>query len=798
MRELVKEIIENIETTNSQEYTIQKLEEFCSPPYIPKEFNTTENIDEIKDELKAFTLGCELFYKILNKKYDGDNQEIKEAGVYQFLQATLQDEVGSIISDGDYLKNLLELYGKDIEEFGLAQDNGSIIDKYSTVGLIRDINQDSLRVSPKGDILIVADGVGGGEHGEIASQKASDRVFEYLDNRSNISEDTILQDLKNAIMEANKVVVDYAEENSINTIGTTLSVALIYNRKLFFGHVGDSRIYRISKNQEPKLITQDHSLPEVLFRNDEITAPEKENYKKNILVYVIGKKDLKEENLHVGYEKEELTDDTLFLCSDGVWDINKEIEGKFTSKAEDLKRYILDSIPSDNATFVRCKFDFKDTKPIVIDTIEKEEEKNKEEPIEEKQIKEEPLILDISDNIQTNDKKKKKKKRFALIGAGVIGLVSVLYMIPPPPPPPPSPTPNSNIATVNNNTIAVGNTTITSTPIPTAPIVVLSTSPVVVDNNLTDDNLLVIHTSSSRTKEPLRTERPLSNKVNANKKEIDIKKEVIKEVSKKPVANLLSSISTLKTSKIKSNADGDVLLLSNGVQVYLRKKKLTSTRTFKQVINHPNELVCTLKNTKLLESIDLTSQLKVSNSFVSRLRLIPQPNNRVNIRLDIKKGCKQKKDKSNLGKVITFKCQNKKKVRQRVTVKKVIPKKIVAKRKRVVQIKVTRPKVTYWPQSDRLFLDNNLVATFKKDILTLEVGFCKLENGKWVCIIPKHKVGGFINIKSKLKHQKFAKEVVLNSKKSNHNVRIVITLKEGYRASKDRANGKQVLVFKKK
>ena len=355
-----------------REYTVEenlkKLEEFCSLSHIPKAFKSTKNIIDIKDELKAFTLACELFFKIKKEKYNGYNHAIREAGVYQFLQATLQDKVSYIISDTNYLENLLELYGKDREAFNIKMENGSVIDAYSTVGLRRDINQDSFRVSPTGDILIVADGVGGGEHGEIASQKASDSVFEYLhniyENRDDISKEIILQDLKNAIMEANRAVVDYAKINGIKRIGTTLSVALIYNQKLFFGHVGDSRIYRIGKNQKPKLITQDHSLPEVLCRNQEIEEDEKKNYKKNILVYVVGKKDLKEKNLHIGYEEEALTDDTLFLCSDGVWDIDRTIEDKFTSKAEDLKRFILESIPFDNATFIRCTLDNKKFKKL--------------------------------------------------------------------------------------------------------------------------------------------------------------------------------------------------------------------------------------------------------------------------------------------------------------------------------------------------------------------------------------------------------------------------------------------------
>ena len=728
MKELVKEIIEKIKSKNSETYTIENLKKFCSPPSIPKEFNSTKNIDKIKDELKAFTLGCELFFRQKNEKYNGDNQEIKEVGVYQFLQATLQDEVTSIIHDKDYLKNLLELYEKDIEEFNVKMDNGSVIDRYSTVGLRRDINQDSLRVSENGNILIVADGVGGGEDGEIASQKASDTVLKYLnnryDNKSDVAEETILEDLKDAIIEANEVVLNYAKVNSIGSIGTTLSIALIYNRKLFFGHVGDSRIYRIQENQEPKLITQDHSLPEVLVRNKEIDEDEKENYKKNILVYVIGKKDLKKENLHVGCDGE-LNNEILFLCSDGVWDI-KGIEDKFTTNIEILKRFILNSIPSDNATFIRCKFDYKEPIPVISEHIIKREE----------------------------DKKKEKYRRpFILIGAGLLGLISLAYIF----------QKNPNV-TIDNNRIPISPSPISIVPITTPTVVSIL--------------------ESNKTK--VLKDTPLSSPAS------------LPSLPTKKITSPIVEINTpmmLKKPTIKSNADGDILELPNGISVYLKKKTLTSSCNFKNINNNSNDLVFTLKNTKISQIIDLTNQLKVSTSFVDKLRLIPKGNNETDIRLNIKKGCREKIDKSISNKqVIIFTCQMKVKTKPKKLLKK-----IELKRKSVVKISSTLPIIKNWTDSDGLYLGKKLVVNFKKDRITLNIGSCKqFSGGKWVCIIPKYKIGGYMNITNKLKKQGFAKKIVLNTQKKNATVRVIITLKEGYQALKERVNGKQVLVFKKR
>jgi len=335
------------------------LQEFCTLEAIPKEFLSIENINELEDELRAFRLGVYLYKKYTKQKYNANKletiTEIKKVGIYQYLQATLRKDTQSIVSDKYYLKELLDLVNSDIENFNQKLDNGSIIDEYSTVGLIRDINQDSLKTFHLGKltILMVADGVGGGEHGEVASSIACETVLNNLKNQNyNIKTDNEIKTLlKKNMLQANNNVISYADKNKIDTIGTTLTIALIYNQKLFIGHIGDSRIYRAKAYEEPKLITQDHSLPEVLFRLGKIKKAEKENYKKNILVYVIGKRDLKEEDIYISQELNLNESDRLFLCSDGVWNcISKD---RFHDNIEELKQHLLDNIPDDNATFIR-------------------------------------------------------------------------------------------------------------------------------------------------------------------------------------------------------------------------------------------------------------------------------------------------------------------------------------------------------------------------------------------------------------------------------------------------------------
>ena len=136
----------------------------------------------------------------------------------------------------------------------------------SDVGKAREMNQDSFFVSDleKDDIklYILADGMGGYKGGEIASNLAVTCVKNYIyNNFSKLSKekDEILSLVNSSIEYANMVVYEKSQEiEEFKDMGTTLDVAIIYNNKVYIGHVGDSRIYRVRKNIIRKL-TQDHT-----------------------------------------------------------------------------------------------------------------------------------------------------------------------------------------------------------------------------------------------------------------------------------------------------------------------------------------------------------------------------------------------------------------------------------------------------------------------------------------------------------------------------------------------------------
>ena len=125
----------------------------------------------------------------------------------------------------------------------------------SDVGKVRELNEDSFYISDSLDeiqLYILADGMGGYKGGEVASKLAIQSAKNYIE--SNFKEiekdkDSIIQLVGSSVEYANMIVYEKSKENDeLNGMGTTLDVCLIYNNRVFIGHVGDSRVYRIRKD----------------------------------------------------------------------------------------------------------------------------------------------------------------------------------------------------------------------------------------------------------------------------------------------------------------------------------------------------------------------------------------------------------------------------------------------------------------------------------------------------------------------------------------------------------------------
>lgn len=198
------------------------------------------------------------------------------------------------------------------------------------VGKARDMNQDYYYISSPEDplkIYILADGMGGYNGGEIASKLATTTALSYIqsnfENTPKERED-ILKLVKSAMEYANMVVYEKSkEQKDLDGMGTTLEVCLIYNNKLYLGHVGDSRIYRL-RGEFFRKLTHDHSYVQKLVKDGTITQEEADHHpKKNMLMKALGCTAFVEPDVTV---KGFIKDDIILICSDGLTNMVEEQE----------------------------------------------------------------------------------------------------------------------------------------------------------------------------------------------------------------------------------------------------------------------------------------------------------------------------------------------------------------------------------------------------------------------------------------------------------------------------------------
>ena len=207
-----------------------------------------------------------------------------------------------------------------------------------SVGIQRELNEDSLMVitstlagnagnTPFG-LYIVADGMGGHQYGEVASNTAI-RTFgghiirkfhPYLFNLPttplNESLQTIMHDGVNKAQEA--------IQRDAPGSGTTLTAALVLGQQITIAHVGDSRAYSVYPDGRFEAITRDHSLVGRLEELGQITAEEAEKHpQKNVLYKALGQGEVLEPDLFtVSFPQK----GTLMICSDGLWGVLSEAE----------------------------------------------------------------------------------------------------------------------------------------------------------------------------------------------------------------------------------------------------------------------------------------------------------------------------------------------------------------------------------------------------------------------------------------------------------------------------------------
>lgn len=233
----------------------------------------------------------------------------------------------------DTIGNLLP--AQDEKRQGISQ---LVVGYGHSVGRQRDHNEDALfslnttlvsdtTVIPFG-LYIVADGMGGHQHGEIASGVAVRAVSNYVLRKLYIPllgippeppSESVQEILQAGLLEAHRVILKQAPGG-----GTTITAVLLMSEQMTIAHIGDSRAYVIYGDGRLQVLTRDHSLVKRLEELGQITPEEAaEHPQRNVLYRALGQADPFEPDIstfpvhHPGY---------LFLCSDGLWGVVPEKE----------------------------------------------------------------------------------------------------------------------------------------------------------------------------------------------------------------------------------------------------------------------------------------------------------------------------------------------------------------------------------------------------------------------------------------------------------------------------------------
>lgn len=225
---------------------------------------------------------------------------------------------------------------------------------HTDVGRYRKENQDrfiSLKIDSKNiyhlgksgeDLLInnsfifaVSDGMGGANAGEYASRAVIEQITFLLPKFINKKIYGIKNNIKSVLLELllnvhNSITKLSKAYPDLSGMGATLSLCWLFNNKLYYAHIGDSKIYHLNKKGEFKQITRDDTYIQSLIDKGTITIYEaKEHQNRNLLQQVLGGKidkiDPQLGNIQLN------NGDRLLICSDGL------SEGLVDSS---LKRYL--------------------------------------------------------------------------------------------------------------------------------------------------------------------------------------------------------------------------------------------------------------------------------------------------------------------------------------------------------------------------------------------------------------------------------------------------------------------------
>lgn len=233
-------------------------------------------------------------------------------------------------------------------------------------GKVRENNEDFFQVDVSHGLLLVADGIGGHNAGEVASRLATETIITHVSEGYASKKSQIPGLITTAIEEANRVVYSHAvHNNSCFGMGTTITMAVLDGEVAYLGHIGDSRAYLFRKGKLQQL-SVDHTLVNELLKNGSITEEDARLYpNRNIITKALG---TDPEIVPDIYEIELENEDVILLCSDGLTDLIEIKDMEFIlmhenaleQKVESLIELSLNAGGFDNITVVLYQHESKE------------------------------------------------------------------------------------------------------------------------------------------------------------------------------------------------------------------------------------------------------------------------------------------------------------------------------------------------------------------------------------------------------------------------------------------------------
>ena len=216
------------------------------------------------------------------------------------------------------------------ETLETAAENEPIACLLSDVGCHRELNEDSARIVrasadghvDRGLLVVVADGMGGHQAGEVASQAAVETVGkEYSTLRGTPGEA-----LEKAFRRAHQAILKLAQDNpALAGMGTTCTAVAIVGRQAWAAHVGDSRLYLV-RGREIYQLSEDHTHCMEMVRNGLMTLEEAKRHEdRNVVIRAMG---TRPELALMTWPKPMTVKprDIFVLCSDGLHDLVSDAE----------------------------------------------------------------------------------------------------------------------------------------------------------------------------------------------------------------------------------------------------------------------------------------------------------------------------------------------------------------------------------------------------------------------------------------------------------------------------------------